>query len=67
MSKIDWAFCIICFVILIIVVIMACSAGYNAGRDGIIAELCEKTNGKYDFCIEKKQWDIKVGIDGKTN
>lgn len=59
MGKIDWAFAIIIICVFIITVIYAVSCGYNCGRNEIISNLCGKTNGKYDFCVESKEWDIK--------
>lgn len=59
MTKFDWVFIAFAAFCLILLTIIAVCAGYNHGRKETLSELCGKTNGKYEFCIEVKQWEIK--------
>lgn len=46
----------------LIFVVMAFATGTKIGscdKKTILTNLCYETNGKYDFCVEKKQWEVK--------
>lgn len=47
---------------ILICMVSVFEAGKNVGRsdkEQILKDLCYETNGRYDFCIENKQWDVK--------
>ena len=49
---------LMCFMAVLIGLVLF-AYGYCLGREGITNRLCNDTAGKYDFCIEKKTWEIK--------
>lgn len=54
----------ILFVVFMVILLIICSfyawaVGRQFERTEILSELCGETEGKYEFCVEKKTWEIK--------
>lgn len=59
MDKADWVFVVFITIICIFACCLVFCMGYEQSKNNILNKLCGETNGKYDFCIEQKQWGIK--------
>ena len=59
MDKGDILFVVFMVVLLIVSSFYAWALGREFARTEILSELCGETEGKYEFCVEKKTWDIK--------
>lgn len=59
MDKGDILFAVVMVVLLIVCSFYTWVLGQQFARTEILSELCGETEGKYEFCVEKKTWDIK--------
>ena len=60
--KFDFVNLILSMIMALVVSLYACNLGYKKGINEMkeqLQELCVKTNGQYEFCNEKKIWEVK--------
>lgn len=51
------------FVVIIMILLICLFAGsytsYENGKKDGIAQKCAETQGRYDFCVQKVNWEVK--------
>ena len=58
MEKEDWLLAGVVSATVLLIMVCLFFAGGDYREAKIVNKLCGETNGRYHFCIEKKQWGI---------